>query len=110
MNLALLLHPQRVFRGWWIVYTGTLALILSGGATTYVFSVLVVPMSDDLGWDRLTVVGVAAMSRFVEGFASAPMGPLFDRSREQRTDFRCRRLFEAQGLRDVDHLIERRAR
>ncbi len=74
-----LLHPTRVFRGWWIVYTGTFALILSGGATSYVFSVLVTPMQDEMGWSRATVVGVVAMGRLVEGVLSAPLGPLFDR-------------------------------
>jgi len=74
-----LLRPQPVFRGWWIVFNGYLALTISGGATSFVFSVLVKPMQDDLGWSRATIVGVLTMAGIVSGLLAAPLGPLFDR-------------------------------
>lgn len=74
--------PPRIlglFQGWWIVLTGLMALIVSGGLTTYVFSVLVKPMEDELGWSRSTIVGVLTLGNLVAGFLGAPMGPLFDK-------------------------------
>lgn len=69
----------RIFHGWWIVLTGTLAISLSGGATTYVFSVLIPAMERDLGWSRAELVGVITVAALVKGGISAPIGPLFDR-------------------------------
>lgn len=79
LRVATLLRPHPVFRGWWIVGTGLLALVFSGGATTYVFSVLIKPIEDELGWSRAIIVGVITLGGLVSGFLSAPMGPLFDK-------------------------------
>ena len=46
-----------IFRGGWIVFTGYLTQIASGGANGWVFGVLILPMQHDLGWSRSTIVG-----------------------------------------------------
>ncbi len=68
-----------VFRGWWIVATGTTGLALSGGVTGYVFSVLIPPMEADLGWSRATIVGVLTLATFVSGLLATPAGIFIDR-------------------------------
>lgn len=72
-------QPWRIYRGWWIVFTGYMALTISGGATSFVFSVLVKPMQEDLGWSRATIVGILTMGGIVSGLLAAPIGPLVDR-------------------------------
>jgi sugar phosphate permease len=62
-----------------MVLTGTLAISLNGGATTYVFSALVPAMEASLGWSRSEVVGVVTVAALVKGGSSALIGPLFDR-------------------------------
>ncbi len=76
---ARLPHPRRIFRGWWIVLAGLLALVINGGATSFVFSVLIKPMEADLGWSRTTLVGVITMTAIVSGLLAAPTGLLVDR-------------------------------
>ena len=78
-NLALLRRPRTIYRGWWIVLTGLLALIVSGGTTSFIFSVLIKPMEADLGWSRATLVGVLTLGGLVSGVLAASVGPLFDK-------------------------------
>lgn len=68
-----------VYRGWWIVLTGFLTLVFHGGSTTYVYSVMLPAMEDDLGWSRTTLVGVLTLGAFVSAAAGMVMGPVFDR-------------------------------
>ncbi|MEK7215851.1 MAG: MFS transporter [Chloroflexota bacterium] len=77
--LPRLIRPRRIYRGWWIVFSGYMALTISGGATSFVFSVLVKPMQDDLGWSRATIVGILTLAGIVSGLLAAPIGPLVDR-------------------------------
>jgi len=79
IGYSLTSRSLRLFRGWWIVLTGTLAISLSGGATTYVFSVLIPSMERDLGWSRSELVGVITVAALVNGAISPAIGPLFDR-------------------------------
>ena len=72
-------YSRRIYRGWWIVFTGYMAQTISGGATSFVFSVLVKPMQEDLGWSRATIVGILTMAGIVSGMLAAPIGPLVDR-------------------------------
>jgi MFS family permease len=71
--------PRRLYRGWWIATAGFLALFVHGGATTYVFSVLLPPMEVGLGWSRTTFVGAITLGTGVTALAGMALGPLFDR-------------------------------
>jgi sugar phosphate permease len=68
-----------VFRGWWIVFTGYLTQIASGGANGWVFGVLILPMQHDLGWSRSEIVGVLTLEKLVGGAYGVWLGPRLDR-------------------------------
>ncbi len=78
MTAAVTARRRGIFRGWWIVFTGTSGLILSGGVTGFVFSVLIPPMEADLGWSRATIVGVLTLGTFVAGLLATPAGVFID--------------------------------
>ena len=69
----------RVFRGWWIVFTGYLTQVASGGASGWVFGVLILPMQDELGWSRSTIVGVLTLEKLVGGVYGVWLGPRLDK-------------------------------
>jgi len=53
--------------------------IVSWGSLYYAFSVLLVPMERDLGWDRSTLVGAFSLSMLCAGLGSWPAGALIGR-------------------------------
>jgi MFS family permease len=71
------LYPS--FRGWWIVGVSFLGLYIHGGATTYLFSILILPMEADLGWSRTVLIGALTVGMFVTAATATVIGPLFDR-------------------------------
>jgi MFS family permease len=73
------LQAPRIYRGWWIVFTGYLSQAATVGCAGWVFGVLILPMQDDLGWSRSEIVGVVTLSRLISGVLAAPLGPMVDR-------------------------------
>ncbi len=73
------LREVHIYRGWWIVFTGYLTQMWTGGASGWVFGVLILPMQAELGWSRSTIVGVLTLSRLIDGFWGARLGPLVDK-------------------------------
>ena len=71
------LYPS--FHGWWIVGVSFFALFTHGAATSYLFGLLVVPMENDLGWSRTTLVGALTVATFVTSALGMMLGPVFDR-------------------------------
>lgn len=69
----------KLYWGWWIVATGFVALVFHGGATTYVYSVMLPAMEEDLGWSRTLLVGVLTVSMFVTAVVGVLLGPIVDR-------------------------------
>jgi MFS family permease len=49
------------------------------GASGWVLSVLIQPMEQDLGWSRVQLVGVLALSSVLAGAGAARLGPIVDR-------------------------------
>lgn len=72
-----LTYPR--FRGWWIVGASFLALYLNGSSTSYLFSLLILPMEADLGWSRATLLGALTVSTFVTAGTGMLMGSFYDR-------------------------------
>lgn len=72
-------RPYPKFRGWWIVGTSFLALYLNGSATSYLFSIMIVPMEQDLGWSRTTLLGALTVTTLVTAGSGMLLGPIFDR-------------------------------
>jgi sugar phosphate permease len=53
--------------------------LASSGASGWVFGVLILPMQEDLGWSRSTIVGVLTLHRLVGGACGFWLGPVVDR-------------------------------
>jgi MFS family permease len=66
-------------RPWRLVWALAITEIVSWGSLYYAFSVLLVPMERDLGWDRSTLVGAFSLSMACAGLGSWPAGALIDR-------------------------------
>ena len=69
----------QLYRGWWIVLTGYLTQLAATGASGWVFGVLILPMQDDTGWSRSTIVGVLTLHRLLGGAVGVWLGPVIDR-------------------------------
>jgi MFS family permease len=68
-----------VFHGWWVVLVAVLAMFaatLTGGSG---FSVFVLPMSLDLGWDRKTIAGALSLGTVLGAVTAPYFGRLVDR-------------------------------
>src|SRR5215475_11583042 len=66
-------------RPWRLVWALAVTEIVSWGSLYYAFSVLLVPMERDLGWDRSTLVGAFSLGMLCAGLGSWPAGALIDR-------------------------------
>lgn len=64
--------------GWIIVGISAVAVFLVSGARS-AFTVFIVPMESDLGWDRATISGVAALNLVIYGVTQPLAGTLTDR-------------------------------
>ncbi len=54
-------------------------LYLNGAATSYLFSILVLPMQADLGWSRTTLLGALTLATLVSAGVGMVIGPIFDK-------------------------------
>ncbi|MEA2524883.1 MAG: hypothetical protein QOF73_2110, partial [Thermomicrobiales bacterium] len=70
---------HRLYYGW--VVAGTLAVTetVSWGVLYYAFSVLLVPMRDELGWSAATLTGAYSLSLLISGLAAPFVGRWLDR-------------------------------
>ncbi|MEA2513385.1 MAG: hypothetical protein QOJ59_2872 [Thermomicrobiales bacterium] len=70
---------HRLYYGW--VVAGTLAVTetVSWGVLYYAFSVLLVPMRDELGWSPATLTGAYSLSLLISGLAAPFVGRWLDR-------------------------------
>ena len=66
-------------RPWQVVWALAVTEIISWGSLYYAFSVLLVPMERELGWDRSTLVGAFSLGMLCAGIGSWPAGALIDR-------------------------------
>ncbi|MBX9633782.1 MAG: MFS transporter, partial [Magnetospirillum sp.] len=57
----------------------SLAQLVSWGALTYSFSLLIVPMEAELGWSRASLSGALSLGLLVAGLLSYPVGTWIDR-------------------------------
>lgn len=69
---------RRFSYGWIIVAVSVLVVFLVSGARS-AFTVFIAPMEGELGWDRATVSGVAALNLVVYGVTQPLAGTLTDR-------------------------------
>ncbi len=78
-RVAALGAPRRLYYGWVLIATLGLTTIISYGATYYLFSVLVVPVSRELGASRTSLSGAYALGTVLAGVIGVPVGRLVDR-------------------------------
>ena len=69
----------RLFHGWVQVIALSWTELISWGIVYYAFSVMIVPMSRDLGWSRVEITGAFSAGLLVSGVAGIPIGQWMDR-------------------------------
>ena len=68
----------KIYYGWYIVATCFFVAFLTVGARNC-FGIFVIPMSEDLGWNRTTISFAAALGFLVNGVTQPFIGYMFDR-------------------------------
>lgn len=68
-----------LYYGWVQLFALSLTELVSWGIVYYAFSVLIVPMGDDLGWTRVEMTGAFSCGTLISGLAGVPMGRWVDR-------------------------------
>ncbi len=74
-------RPARrpVFFGWYVVFAAVFIGFAAVGARNG-FGAFVIPMSDEFGWNRLTISIAAALGILLNGISQPFMGQIFDRT------------------------------
>jgi len=67
-----------VFPGWIIVAAGFLVMMASGGSY-FAFSVFLIPLSEEFGWNRASTAGIFSLSVLIFGIGSIFSGRMTDR-------------------------------
>ncbi|HLG69379.1 MAG TPA: MFS transporter [Chloroflexota bacterium] len=70
---------DRLFYGWLLVVALGITTIISYGCTQYLFGVLVLPVTNEMGWDRASVSGAFSIGLVINGFAGLLIGRVVDR-------------------------------
>lgn len=73
------LSGGRWYYGWVLVWMVSFTELVSWGVLYYAFSVLIVPMGDDLGWSRVQMTAAFSVGGLVAGLAGIPVGRWVDR-------------------------------
>jgi MFS family permease len=73
------LSGGRWYYGWVLVWMVSFTELVSWGVLYYAFSVLMVPMGDDLGWSRVQMTAAFSAGGLVAGLAGIPVGRWVDR-------------------------------
>jgi sugar phosphate permease len=72
-------HSIRYY-GWAVAASLAITELTSWGILFYSFSVMVTPMSTDLGWSAGTVTGAFAVAFLISGISAVVVGRWLDRS------------------------------
>ena len=73
-------RTKRVYYGWYIIAVAMIGAFLCGGMTSQVFfSVILKPLTSDLGWSRTEVTGAVALGTLSGGLLAPFAGALVDR-------------------------------
>lgn len=68
-----------IYYGWVLVVTLAFTEMTSWGVLYYAFSVLLLPMEEELGWSRTAMTGAFSLALLLSGFAGIPVGRWLDR-------------------------------
>ena len=70
-----LLLRSKLFYGWWVLFAAMLASVFVSGLGNWTLTILITPMSEDLGWSHAQILG----SLTVAGLSGAVISPLIGR-------------------------------
>jgi len=68
-----------LYYGWVQVWVISFTELVSWGILYYAFSVMIVPMGDDLGWSRVQITAAFSVGGLVSGLFGIPVGRWVDR-------------------------------
>jgi len=69
----------RVYYGWVMTWIVSFTELVSWGILYYAFSVLIVPMGNDLGWSRVQMTAAFSVGGLIAGLCGIPAGRWVDR-------------------------------
>jgi len=69
----------RFYYGWIQIWIVSFTELVSWGILYYAFSVLLVPMGDDLGWSRIQMTAAFSVGGLISGLFAMPVGRWVDR-------------------------------
>ncbi len=72
-------RKPRIFYGWWIVIAAVILNILQGGILFYGFTLVLDPVTDEMGWTKTELTIAYPIMGVVIGVISPFLGGLFDR-------------------------------
>ncbi len=74
-----LFSSGRLYYGWIQVWVVSFTELVSWGILYYAFSVLIVPMGNDLGWSRVEMTAAFSVGVLISGLFGIPVGRWVDR-------------------------------
>jgi MFS family permease len=89
---------DRVFYGWVVLAVAALGLFASGPGQSHIFSVFVLPISEDLGISRTAVASAYALATLLAAFGLPYVGRLIDRFGARRVVLAVALLFGAAAI------------
>lgn len=72
------LFGRPVYYGWVLIYAISAAQLVSWGISYYAFTVLLLPMQQDMGWSSAEATGALSLSVLISGAASVWIGRILD--------------------------------
>ncbi|MBA2468569.1 MAG: MFS transporter [Chloroflexia bacterium] len=69
----------RLYYGWVQVWVLSFTELVSWGILYYAYSVMIVPMGDDLGWSRVQMTAAFSVGGLISGVCGIPVGRWVDR-------------------------------
>lgn len=79
MTAPPLARRPRIFYGWYVVGVASLGAFLGAGSSQLFMSIMLKPMTEDLGWSRTATTGAITIGTILGGLLSPFVGRLADR-------------------------------
>lgn len=79
MSVPTLSRPPRIFYGWYILGVAMLGAFLAAGTSQLFMSIMLKPLSDELGWSRTATTVAITIATVLGGLLSPFLGRLADR-------------------------------
>ena len=77
-------HIRDVFYGWWVLFAAISASAFVSGVGNWTLTILISPMSQDLGWSHAQILGSLTVAGFSGALISPIVGRIVDRHGARR--------------------------